>query len=550
MFILSLYRRKSEKVCWKRGDEMYRMAAYCRLSKDDGENGVSESIENQKKMIMEYVSKSQDLEIVDTYIDDGYSGLYFENRPEFQRMMEDIYRGKIQGVITKDISRLGREHIETSNYIERVFPSLGVRYIAILDGVDSAYHRNEELAQFKTLFNDMYCRDISKKIRGALTAQKKRGQFMSGFAPYGYRKDPENKHHFLIDEEAAKVVQRIFQMYLEGYSINGIAKKLNDEGILTPSEYKRKVQGLNYTNALEKVGVKGWGYPSVHTILKNRVYTGAMVQHKSEKISYKVKKYRYIPEEEQYIVEGMHDAIISKDTFQLVQELTKKRKKTPGFHSEGEKVNAYAGILVCGDCGYNLQRVTCRDGYECGSYHKKGNAICYSHFIKKEVLDSVVKHEIQRQAKLALKERDKDELLKAADRRKTMIRHREALEIKIERLKKELRSVQGYKKKTYENYLEEILNREEYLFYHEEYEQKEKDIRKKIQLAEEERESFSEDEFYEKWMEKFIKYGELEEVTREIVTELIDKIVIYGDKSMDIVFRYQSPYEGEKRQSN
>lgn len=547
MFILSSHRRKSEKVCWKRGDEMYRMAAYCRLSKDDGENGISESIENQKKMIMEYVSKSHDLEIADTYIDDGYSGLYFENRPEFQRMMEDIYKGRIQGVITKDISRLGREHIETSNYIERVFPSLGVRYIAILDGVDSAYHRNEELAQFKTLFNDMYCRDISKKIRGALTAQKRRGQFMSGFAPYGYRKDPEDKHHFLIDEEATKVVQRIFQMYLEGYSINGIAKKLNDEGILTPSEYKRKVQGLNYANSLEKAGVKGWGYPSVHTILKNRVYTGAMVQHKSEKISYKVKKHRNIPEEEQYIVEGMHDAIISKDTFQLVQELTKKRKKTPGFHNEGEKVNAYAGIVVCGDCGYNLQRVTCRDGYECGAYHSKGNAICYSHFIKKEVLDSVVKHEIQRQAEWALKERDKDELLKAADRRKTMIRHREALEIKIERLKKELQSVQGYKKKTYENYLEEILNREEYLFYHEEYEQKEKEIRKKIQLAEEERESFSEDEFYEKWMEKFIKYGELEEVTREIVTELIDKIVIYGDKSMDIVFRYQSPYEGEKK---
>lgn len=163
---------------------MYQMAAYCRLSKDDGENKISESIENQMKLIREYVSKSDDLEIAEIYIDDGYSGLYFANRPEFQRMMEDIYKGKIQGVITKDISRLGREHIETSNYIERVFPSLGIRYIAILDGVDSVSHSNEELAQFKTLFNDMYSRDISKKIRGALSAQKKRGQFMSGFAPY------------------------------------------------------------------------------------------------------------------------------------------------------------------------------------------------------------------------------------------------------------------------------------------------------------------------------------------------------------------------------
>ena len=290
---------------------MYQMGVYCRLSKDDGENKISESIENQMKLIREYVSKSEDLEIADIYIDDGYSGLYFANRPEFQRMMEDIYRGKIQGVITKDISRLGREHIETSNYIERVFPSLGVRYIAILDGVDSVHHSNEELAQFKTLFNDMYSRDISKKIRGALTAQKKRGQFMSGFAPYGYVKDPADKHHFLIDEEAAKVVRRIFYMSLEGYSRDGIARKLNQEGILTPSEYKRKVQRLKYTNALEKAGAKGWAYPTINVILRNRVYTGAMVQHKSEKISYKVEKYQYIPEEQQYIVEGMHEAIIS-----------------------------------------------------------------------------------------------------------------------------------------------------------------------------------------------------------------------------------------------
>ena len=420
---------------------MYQMGVYCRLSKDDGENKVSESIENQMKLIREYVTKSEDLEIADIYIDDGYSGLYFANRPEFQRMMEDIYKGKIQGVITKDISRLGREHIETSNYIERVFPSLGVRYIAILDGVDSVHHSNEELAQFKTLFNDMYSRDISKKIRGALTAQKKRGQFMSGFAPYGYVKDPADKHHFLVDEEAAKVVRRIFYMSLEGYSRDGIAKKLNQEGILTPSEYKRKVQGLKYANALEKAGAKGWAYPTINVILRNRVYTGAMVQHKSEKISYKVEKYQYIPEEQQYIVEGMHEAIISKDTFEQVQELMKKRTRTPGFNSEVRKVNPYAGIIVCGDCGYNFQRVTCRDGYECGTYHKKGNTVCYSHFIKKEVLDSIVKNEIQRQAELALKESDKDEILKVADRKKEVQRRCAEADQQIERLQKELTKI-------------------------------------------------------------------------------------------------------------
>ena len=500
---------------------MYQMAAYCRLSKDDGENKISESIENQMKLIREYVGKSEDLEIADIYIDDGYSGLYFANRPEFQRMMEDIYKGKIQGVITKDISRLGREHIETSNYIERVFPSLGIRYIAILDGVDSVAHSNEELAQFKTLFNDMYSRDISKKIRGALSAQKKRGQFMSGFAPYGYIKDPADKHHFLVDEEAAKVVKRIFYMYLEGYSRDGIAKKLNEEGVMTPSEYKRKVQGLKYS--------------------RNRVYTGAMVQHKSEKISYKMKKYQYIPEEQQYIVEGMHEPIISRDTFEQAKEIMKKRSRTPGFLSEVRKVNPYAGFL-------NLQRVTCRDGYECGSYHRKGKNMCYSHFIKKEVLDSIVIHEIQRQAKLALKESDKDELLKAADRRKEINRRCAEADQRIERLQKELAGVQRYKKKTYENYVDGVLDKEEYLSYKAEYEKQDQDIREKITQAEKEKDNFEEaEESYENWIEKFVRYGTLAEVTREIVTELIDKIIVNGDKSIDIVFKYQSPYEKQDK---
>ena len=187
----------SRDSVFRRSKDMYRMAGYCRLSKEDGENRISESIENQIRLISEYVDKAGDMKLVRMYIDDGYSGLYFSNRPQFQQMMADIYKGEIQGVITKDISRLGREHIETGNYIERVFPSLGIRYVAILDGVDSVYHNNEELAQFKTLFNDMYSRDISKKIRGALTAQKKRGQFMSGFAPYGYVKDPADKQSFI-----------------------------------------------------------------------------------------------------------------------------------------------------------------------------------------------------------------------------------------------------------------------------------------------------------------------------------------------------------------
>lgn len=519
---------------------MYRMAAYCRLSKDDGEQKISESIENQLKLIREYIARAEDLELADIYIDDGYSGLYFADRPGFRRMMEDIHKGKLQGVITKDISRLGREHIETGNYIERVFPSLGIRYIAILDGVDSASHSNEELAQFLTLFNDMYSRDISKKIRGALSAQKKRGQFMSGFAPYGYVKDPADKHHFLVDEEAAQVVRKIFHMYLEGYSRDNIARQLNEEGIRTPSVYKREIQGLRYFNAKETAGTEGWTYSTVNMILKNRVYTGAMVQHKSEKISYKIKKSRYIPEEQQYVVEKMHEAVVSPDIFDQVKRIMKKRARTPGIHSGVRKVGPYAGFLVCGDCGCNLQRVTRRDGYECGSYHRKGNEVCYSHFIRKEILDSVVINEIRRQIRRTLNENEKEELLRTAGRRKKVQKQSEETEQLAERLHQKLEGIMKYKRKTYENYMDGILDQEEYLFYKTEYGKEEQQIREKISRAEKEKNSFEETE--ENRIEQFVRYGTLEEVTREIVTELIDRIIVNGDKSIDLVFAYQSPY--------
>ena len=306
---------------------LYRMAGYCRLSKEDGENRRSESIENQKKLILEYVDKAGDMQLVRMYVDDGYSGLYFSNRPQFQQMMADIYRGEIQGVITKDISRLGREHIETGHYIERVFPSLGIRYVAILDGVDSLCHSNEELAQFKALLNDMYSRDISKKIRGTFQVQKKQGKYMSGFAPYGYRKDPTDRHRFLIDEAAAENVRKIYTLYLEEIPVRKIAEFLNEQQILPPTEYKRKVQKLSYVNRQGRDHVQKWNAPTIYNILKNQTYTGAMVQHKTEKISYKLEKCRIVPQKERYVVEGMHEAIISKKIFEKVQEKRQRFKK-------------------------------------------------------------------------------------------------------------------------------------------------------------------------------------------------------------------------------
>lgn len=519
-----------------------KTVGYLRLSKDDGENKLSESIENQKKLITEYVKHSDDLELVRFYLDDGYTGLTF-NRPGFQELIQDMKDGKIQCIITKDFSRLGRDHVETSSYIERVFPQYRVRYISVLDNYDSLLKRNEELMPFKTVFNDMYSRDISKKVKGVLDTKKKSGLFMSNFAPYGYVKDPKDKHRFLIDPQAAEVVKRIFKLYLSGYSRDRIAKKLNEEGVLTPSEYKRQVLGFNYTNALEKDNGKGWGYATIYKILSNEMYTGAMVQHRSEKISYKIEKFRNIPKEEQIVVEGTHEAIISKSVFLQVQELAKKRTRTPGFVSENKKVNPYAGIIVCGDCGYNFQRVTCRDGYDCGAYHKKGTAVCFSHFIKKEILDQAVLGEIRRQASLAFMEKDKDEILKASEQRREAEKHRREKADQIEFLSEKLTKVHGYKKKLFENFADGVLTKEEYMSYKASYEEQERDLKEKLEeMSKEKDDSQKMKKDYETWIEKFIQYGSLTEVTREIVVELIDKITIDKDNYIDISFKYQSPY--------
>lgn len=519
---------------------VYRTAAYCRLSKEDDDSGLSESIENQLAIIEEYILKSGDLELVDIYIDDGYSGMNFD-RPEFVRMIQDVKDKRIDAIITKDMSRLGREHIGTSNYRELVFPKLGIRYISVLDGIDSLSHENEELAQFKSLFNDMYSRDISKKIIGALNAKKKTGAHMSGLAPYGYIKDPYDKHKLIIDEEAAEVVQRIYSLFLQGFSKKRIAKMLNEESVMTPSEYKRKVLKINYKNGNEKEK-KGWSYSTINVILKNRMYTGAMVSHKTAKISYKVDKEIPIPPKDQIIVENMHEAIIKKDIFNQVQELAKKRTRIPGFGQHSDKVNPYAGLLVCGDCGYHIHRVTCRNGYDCATYHSKGTRFCFSHFTPKNVLDGIVKYEVEKQYQHALQEKDEVDIVKMAELQNGKNKAHIHYQKQVERLRSELDKAEKYKKKTYENYVDGILNKKEYICYKAEYEEEANKLQREMELLLKrisEEESIREKE-HKTWITEFVKAGELKEVTRELVVEIIEEIQIHGERMIDITFKYKA----------
>jgi len=267
----------------------WKAAEYLRISREDVDKEESDSIGTQKDITHEYVEHNDDIVFVDEYVDDGWSGTNF-SRPDFERMMEDIKRGTINCIIVKDLSRLGRNYILVGQYLEMIFPLFNIRFISVVDHIDSVKDPssiNNALVSFKNVMNDEYCRDISNKIRASLDRKRGKGEFIGSFASYGYLKDPEDHHHLVVDPVAAEVVRNIYQWFLGGMSIIGIAKKLNQLGIPNPTMYKRQL-GFNYKHPTGKLCDGLWPDSSVKRILRNRIYTGDMVQNKTKIKSYKV----------------------------------------------------------------------------------------------------------------------------------------------------------------------------------------------------------------------------------------------------------------------
>lgn len=283
----------------------YRAGLYLRLSKEDETHGQSGSIANQQALLKRYAAE-QGFQVVDCYIDDGYSGLHFD-RPGFQRLLRDIEAGRVNLVMTKDLSRLGRDYIDTGYYLERYFPGRQVRYIALADGIDTfdKHCAQNDMGPFKSVMNDLYAKDISKKVRAVMDAKREAGQFIGAFAPYGYRKDPADKNRLLADEAAARVVRGIFSACLSGVSMAEIARRLNREGVLPPSRYKAEIQRLPYSNANASQGI--WRPETIRTILGNPTYMGDVAQHKNEKLSYKLKASQRLPREAWTVVANTHD---------------------------------------------------------------------------------------------------------------------------------------------------------------------------------------------------------------------------------------------------
>ena len=451
-----------------RKEGQYKAALYMRLSKDDG-TGESASISTQRTMLRSYAAR-HGFFIYGEYADDGYSGTTYD-RPAWKRLLADIEAGRVNLVITRDLSRLGRDYILTGQYTEIYFPAKGVRYIAVNDGYDSKSQGND-LAPFQNIVNEMYARDTSKKIRSALRTKMEEGAFIGNFAPYGYRKDPEDKNHLLIDPVTARVVRDIFERALRGESPLSIAKLLNEKRIKTPAGYRRF---QHHEMCLENVeGERGWTSGAICKILSNPVYAGDIVQGKSSKLSFKSQITLSIPKEEWVVVKDMHDPIVSREMFEQAgrRSISRKRSKLTQFS------NVFSGLVYCGDCKRAM--TTTGGSHEderklvCSGYKQYGKAACTNHYIDYGLLCQIVSQELT--ALITLTEKERKELARELEEYGKKADNPEDKQA-AETLKKREKEIDRVIGKLYEDRVNEIVKEERFYKLLAFYEQEQREIK-------------------------------------------------------------------------
>ena len=374
-------------------NQIRKTALYCRLSQDDGIEGDSNSIQNQKSILRKF-AEDHHFPSPCFYVDDGFSGGNFQ-RPAFQQMISDMENGEIGIIVTKDLSRLGRNQLHTGLYIEERFPMFGVRYIAINDNVDTDSSESNDLMPFKNLFNEWFIRDTSRKIRAVLKAKAERGERLGTRAPYGYRKDPDTKK-LIVDEEAAAIVRRIFAMCAGGSGPSQIARILKKEQILTPTMYAYTRFGMNHT-CLDTAHPYNWSDSAIANLLENEIYLGNTVNMKYSTKSYKDKRRVEHPREECMVFENTHPALITREVWDMVQRVRKNKRRL----TKMEEQNKYSGLVFCADCGSNMvlhRAHTMSASYNhfaCRTYKKDGEA-CTGHYIRECVLDEIVLEDLRR----------------------------------------------------------------------------------------------------------------------------------------------------------
>lgn len=529
----------NQKRCWK-------AALYVRLSIEDNGIQKGESIDNQLGLLLNFVKKLEDVIIVQTYIDNGETGTDFE-RPEWEKLIDEVKCKKINCIVVKDLSRFARNYIEAGDYLEKIFPFLDVRFIAVNDCYDSSnllFKENELTVSLKNVINDYYAKDISNKIMSSFRTKKDNGEFIGCKAPYGYLlKD----NHFILDKEAADVVKMIFELTLQKNSAYAIAKILNEKQILSPSAYACKKGVKKYRNSQNII----WQAQAVTRILYNETYTGNLVQEKTNKSIYTNEKVGLRSEEKWLITPNVHEAIIDRKTFEEVQKIRQKnreiRKKRFEREKKDVKENILKGYIFCGICGKPIRRnSTVRRGkaeycFYCATNYIHKNAKCTTaSIVEHKVLEAAFKH-IEIQIELVL---EVDFLLKQVKFSLLKSKKYQCLCEEIYQNRNELMRITVLKNSIYEDYRSGILTKEEYFFAKEQYVHQIIELNSNIEKNEKKR-KFYEESYIDRnmWIQKFKKFKGEKELTREMVVELIEKIELFPDRRIQITFQFAEEYE-------
>ena len=512
-------------------------ALYCRLSKDDGTNNESMSISTQKTMLKDYAKRNGFLNC-QFYVDDGYSGTNYD-RPAFRQLIEDIQDGEVSTLITKDLSRLGRNYLETGTYIEVFFPNHNVRYIAINDGVDSIDNAQMDITPFRNIINEMYAKDTSRKIKSALHARRMQGKYMATTAPFGYQKDEKDHNHLVIDEVTAPVVELIFSIAEEGVGLHTICNRLRKAKVIKPSFYKKEM----FERYTDEEKMYDWDTAYVSKILHDPVYAGNLTVAERPTKTMRSKKRQYIPYAEREIIYGTHEPIIEQNRWNTVQKILDSRPPVIGESSSGYD-NIFRGVIKCADCGSAMlakveqkrkrNNVLDKTFYCCTKYRKFGKEGCSSHTIEARTVHEVVLADIQKHAGQAL-----------ADRKAMVTEIAERLNLQLsadkEQQKKELRQckqrvseIENLYAKLYEDLTRELITEKRFQMLSARFDSEQEELTAKIKELEKsaiaDKEQLSSIEHF---AEQISGYAGITELNFKIINQLIEKILVSEPVEVD-----------------
>ncbi len=512
-------------------------ALYCRLSKDDGTNNESMSISTQKTMLKDYAKRNGFLNC-QFYVDDGYSGTNYD-RPAFRQLIEDIQDGEVSTLITKDLSRLGRNYLETGTYIEVFFPNHNVRYIAINDGVDSIDNAQMDITPFRNIINEMYAKDTSRKIKSALHARKMQGKYMATTAPFGYQKDEKDHNHLVIDEVTAPIVELIFSIAEEGVGLHTICNRLRKAKVIKPSFYKKEM----FERYIDEEKMYDWDTAYVSKILHDPVYAGNLTVAERPTKTMRSKKRQYIPYAEREVIYGTHEPIIEQSRWNTVQKILESRPPVIGESSSGYD-NIFRGVIKCADCGSAMlakveqkrkrNNVLDKTFYCCTKYRKFGKEGCSSHTIEARTVHEVVLADIQKHAGQALADR-KAMVTEIAERLNLqMSADKEQQKKELRQCKQRVSEIENLYAKLYEDLTRELITEKRFQMLSARFDSEQEELTARIKELEKsaiaDKEQLSS---IEQFAEQISGYAGITELNFKIINQLIEKILVSEPVEVD-----------------